>query len=305
VENVIYITQFNDLTVDKMLDFMYTGNYDDGLEDLDEIDQPSGQCKYPYIRAGLENYAKFWRLAQAAVPDIPMLLSPSPSVQPDDNDVNDGGPGFSSSENTMATTEESLLFNVGVNSIADYYDISPLKGIANEKIRKLLDTAWSAKGFSNVISEVFKTTNDQELHKMIANATADHINELIQLDGFAELGFMSDFMVHILRIALPHHRNKETELYVRIEILKCALDYADNSRKRLLVKQMDQSRRSESIISSIEECRALLSRINFCGISGCDARFDCRIERRGPNDAPKYTLYCSKCGVRHEIRGGR
>jgi hypothetical protein len=94
---------------------------------------------------------------------------------------------------------EILLRNVRVNAIADYYDIPQLKQLANTKIQHVLETSWSADGFSNIVKEVFNSTSVMALHNIMTLTAATHIEELLKLEDFALLELMSDFSIGLMR----------------------------------------------------------------------------------------------------------
>src|SRR5213079_28010 len=96
-----------------------------------------------------------------------------------------------------------------VNVIADYYDISQLKELANTKIQQILETAWSADGFCDVVKEVFSSTNDKALHKIMSLTAAAHIEELVELEDFAALDVMGDFAIGIMRNMMAARKAKE------------------------------------------------------------------------------------------------
>ncbi len=92
-----------------------------------------------------------------------------------------------------------LLCHVHVNAIADYYDVPQLVRLANSRIQHILQTNWVAHSFPAIVHEVLNSNGDKTLQDWIAYATADHIQELIELDGFSELELTSTFVMEVLR----------------------------------------------------------------------------------------------------------
>ncbi len=90
--------------------------------------------------------------------------SPSKSGNDGGDDDDDGSFTLTRSSHnlgtaTQPTTNEIVLHHVHVNAIADYYDIPQLKQLVKTKIQNVLKTSWSAEGFSNVVKEVYSSTD--------------------------------------------------------------------------------------------------------------------------------------------------
>jgi hypothetical protein len=127
-----------------------------------------------------------------------------------------------------ASAEEILLRHVHVNAIADYYDIPPLKELANTKIKHLLETSWSADGFSHVVKEVFNATRDTALHNMVTSAAAAHIEELLELDDFTALEVMSDFAIGIIRTTIAARKANEESSRQKLQAAESRLRNAES-----------------------------------------------------------------------------
>lgn len=63
----------------------------------------------------------------------------------------------------------------------------------------MLRVSWSADAFLGVVGEVLTLNGNRALHELIAAATADHIEELVDVESFAELEVTSSFAVMVLR----------------------------------------------------------------------------------------------------------
>jgi hypothetical protein len=172
-----------------------------------------------------------------------------------------------------------LLRHVHVNAIADYYDIPPLKELANTEIKHLLETSWSADGFSHVVKEVFDSTRDTALHNMVTSASAAHIEELLELDDFTALEVMSDFAVGIIRSTIAERKANEESSLQGLQATESKLKF--------------EIGRAHRIIQNIDGCLDILSRTETCPNAWCRANL--KIERGGPEAEPKYTLLCRMC----------
>ena len=99
-----------------------------------------------------------------------------------------------------STALKSLLFHVKTNSIADYYDVLELRSCSRTKIKNILNTSWSPHDFPIVIREVLNSTGDKELHDILSEVMAAHINELMGPGGdTAPPEVLSDFANSVLR----------------------------------------------------------------------------------------------------------
>ncbi|XTI95813.1 hypothetical protein V2W45_1254759, partial [Cenococcum geophilum] len=69
--------------------------------------------------------------------------------------------------------------------------------------------SWSADRFPNVIKNVFSLIGDLALYNIITLIAAEHIEELIKLEDFAELDVISDFAIGIIRTAITASKDIE------------------------------------------------------------------------------------------------
>ncbi|KAI3316453.1 hypothetical protein HD806DRAFT_542230, partial [Xylariaceae sp. AK1471] len=67
------------------------------------------------------------------------------------------------------------------------------------KGRWIIAGDWLADAFSDAVMEVSASTGDRALHELIALAAAEHIEELVEVEGFNKLEVMSDFAIQVLR----------------------------------------------------------------------------------------------------------
>ena len=208
---------------------------------------------------------------------------------------------------TATVTTDLLLRHVRVNAIADYYDIPPLRQLATTRFQHVLETNWSADAFSNVIKEVFNSTNDAALQETVASAAAAHIEELVELPEFAALEVMSDVAIRIIKDMVAASKVKDDLWTERSRALEAELQSTEHRLRssehdRLFEKSLRDSvaSRADGIIANIDECLETLYATGSCRNVRCEADFTCYIERGGQPDAPRYTLRCGKCRCRHK-----
>lgn len=193
-----------------------------------------------------------------------------------------------------------------MNAIGDYYDLPLLRHTANEKIKEILETNWSAEGFSDVIKEAFDSTRDESLHNMLTSATATHIEELLERPEFSSMELMSDFTLGALRSVLAENRAKNDLLVSELREAKNELLSAEtviaSLNEECLSNKMEaltETSRAGKIIEDIGDCLKFLSITERCRNSSCLAAFACYVEVYGQSDRPQYTIRCGKCRCKH------
>jgi hypothetical protein len=281
-----------------MVEFMYTKEYNDGIEERgSEGVSESETAGVRTLSEGKVHTFKLVEFTQPQTQTIELDLSTSTQVDP-------------LSATMPATTTKILLYNVRVNAIADYYDIPQLKQPANTKIQHVLETSWSADGFSGIIKEASNSTSDIALHNIMTLTAATHIEELLMLEDFAALEVMSDFSISVIRSTIAAHKAKEDLSTKKLQAIESQLQSAEY---RLQSAQQDcayekslrdsETTRAGRVIENIDDCLNTLSMTNTCRNVRCEADFTCYIERGGLAGEPKYTLRCGKCRCRHKSIG--
>ncbi|KAJ3454150.1 hypothetical protein MRS44_018044 [Fusarium solani] len=173
---VLNVEAFDVATLRRMVNFMYTGEYEVGymLETSCSATDHETEVSRPRV------------------------------------DVTEWHPPHQQTERTEVT--EALLCHVRVNAIADYYNIPKLAQLANSKIQSILRDCWSAESFSHVVKEVSASTGDVALHDIITSTAAYHIEELVESQSFADLEVMSEFSIKLLRGCARRIREFEFQL---------------------------------------------------------------------------------------------
>lgn len=286
MDNIIYITEFDAETVDLMLEFLYTGDFDLFREG-----------KYTTLAGRVDTES--WVLAS---PERESVDDPSNSTRGTTTAV-------------IKETIETLLRHVRVNSIADYYDISSLKQAANAKIQSILNEIWFAQGFPEIISEAFNTTSDEALHEIITATTAKRINELIELPDFATLELMNDFTIALLDKIISSHRDevktltKASDSYrSQFQLARKWIETLQKDVKTMELMHENENRRTQRTLQSFDGVRVALASNASCQNSLCNTAFNCHIERaecQHGTTHPMFTLRCSKCGCKHDEPGER
>ena len=206
----------------------------------------------------------------------------------------------------ITPTNKILIRHVRVNAIADYYDIPQLKKLVNTKLQNVLETNWSADGFSHVIKEVFTSTTDKALRNIVSSTVVTHIEELIEHKDFAALEIMSDVAISIIRDIIKANKAKNGLLAEKIQVVESQLE-ATKSRLRSSERSYDYEKsvhdsdafRAARTIEGFNGCITTLSETHKCRNITCNADFACYIERDGPVSEPTYMLRCARCRCRY------
>ena len=205
-----------------MLDFMYKGEYEDGarhiLDDGDGLAEGTWEILDPFLYLD-SNLSKYGYLVEKKFNDLPAASS-----DVEDRETADDASTTAQLEVTNSTMmKDMILRNMRVNSIADYYDIPSLKRCANTKIEGIIKATGIGDSWPEVVREAIQSTSDNALHRMLALTSAEHIEELIELEDFTALEVMNDFAVTIIRSRLVAHDKKEQDLNRIVQALESEL----------------------------------------------------------------------------------
>ncbi|KHO00486.1 speckle-type POZ protein-like protein [Metarhizium album ARSEF 1941] len=170
--NAIKMDSFQPKTVKRLVQFMYTGDYDE----TDEY-EPSAAYQNACIADGVG-------AEEAADMENKFELR-----------TEGGCIASSSSQELMlslpkSTTTSSLSEHIYVNSIGDYYGVDKLVSLTNTKIKQLLQSGNEDEScvadLPIAIEAAAGLTGNRELMGVLASATAANISKLLCLDQFRE-----------------------------------------------------------------------------------------------------------------------
>lgn len=203
---------------------------------------------------------------------------------------------------------DAILEHIRVSKIADYYDIQSLRRTANLYISSALQTKWfSAERFSAIIKAAYEVP-DRELHEIIAQVLAEHIEEFIKLGDTALEEIVECFPVHVIKIITGRHHETKRELsrkdaelnicqsqYEQIKLanddLQSELSFLDEESDHMIHKIGRLSR-------TLERYHETLNTTESCRARDCGARFDCFLAKPEQGSVEDYELRCSRCRCR-------
>jgi hypothetical protein len=271
----INIDEFSANTIKRVVEFMYTKDYDSDSED---------------------------RLTELFEEMLPFDPKSTKDMEVSTDYIY---------QDDLVTTDESvtdnILSHVRVNAAADYYDIPLLRKLANAKIRRIFKKSWFARGFPNVVKAVFDSTADVELRDFMAAVATSRIEELLELESFKALDVPSDFHLKVIHNMAAVHSAKEKQHSKRAadaeaSLKRAAARHEDDHRTaaEMQTALQHEAARVNRIIESFESCAQALSDTSSCRNPRCDADFTCYIESGGTSIEPRFLLRCARCRCRHK-----
>jgi hypothetical protein len=182
-----------------------------------------------------------------------------------------------------------LAAHVLVNLIADYYDVPPLRELATSNIATILRKEWSADQFCSAIENAMTTTSDRALRNLFCSTAAQHQQELLERDEFADLNVPNNFYVTIMKSSEWDWKARVAEMENDLEATRASFKATRRSLKDLKAEKEI----SDGVIST-----QVANLLNTERCRNCRAAFTCYFDReagvRGLG-----LLRCKSCLCRH------
>jgi hypothetical protein len=102
------------------------------------------------------------------------------------------------SEETEDKTAENILSHLRVNAIADYYNIEKLATLSTSKIETILHNDLNFLILPQIIQEMSISNRDADLRSLIASVTAKYIEELTSSQVLRTLDLEHNLAIEIL-----------------------------------------------------------------------------------------------------------
>ena len=192
-----------------------------------------------------------------------------------------------------------------VNAIADYYEIEPLKTVANSRIRRALHKNWPSEGFRDVSKAAIKLTQDKMLHEIVATAATRHIDEL---DDSLLREIVGPCGPSIFRQTMERSRHIEDSITTHIDrllsICKLNRDALESELSYAVVSWQSSLRASNELREMLDAILYALDSIKACRNIHCPVQFsfNCYIKYVPPDPLgsmrPNYTVRCKSCDCR-------
>lgn len=319
---MIHIKEFDTPTVRRMVEFLYTGDYDQGKP---EFVNPAIDTDDEFLEAPVENAEEagdaenaenvenaenaeeadddllFERqpfnpdtdiqTIEAGIYDININAYQPPSPSGLESVVKEWGP-----DDETAATEFFNTFStqLGIHAIADYYMMNDLKNKAIEKVKVLLKkTVWSAKGFLAVAKEAFETTPST------AASTSAGSNRQQQEEETLRDVMINTASEHFPEITRTHEFTRDINPEFAALLLQKAASRFDALRNELkeqeldsrlrwtidtgrIAELMDVIRHLQAQNAELNNCIARIQNLSTCLI--CGRAFNVLIREEGSNN---------------------
>lgn len=283
---MIHIEGFDPETVRRMVEFLYTQDYDQGKSGFINLDLQ----KHMHSEAGDPDDSD----------DDDTYKPPKPSAALEE---------WLPDEETLATRfADPIKEQICVHTIADYYMIDDLKEQAKEKIKVLLENNWwSAKGFLGVANDVFETTvpatsdrqygGQETLRDVIVRTAFKHLSDITHSKDFLKSDLNQEFTAIIL------HKLSIKWKYVREELQRVQKEQSEQDQDMFrLNDELDymrlQNQNLQNCINTIRamrQCRNCHTAFNVLVYSNRQQTFP---SGDGEFHLDKYAVRCKACSDR-------
>ncbi|KAI3392590.1 hypothetical protein diail_5464 [Diaporthe ilicicola] len=196
-QNVIKIEEFNADTVQRMLEYLYSGDY-----------SVSSQAQSRSHSPGIEQDTDLQSHEQYSQP----LEDDQPSSL------------------VVISTKDILRWHLHANAIGDYYDIQPLCRLARAKFENEVEENWSADDFLALLRETCTTrrTGDVGFHRLLGHTAAKHLEDLNGLQDLEDLDMPVAIAASLLVLSAKRVRSLEETLEF-IQAAQKSLEERDRS----------------------------------------------------------------------------
>lgn len=173
--SIIKHCEYDADTVKRLIQFIYTKDYDVSLEDVDDTPHfTAGQEDTPddeEVSLNLELYVES---------DDETNSEEGDSTTTHEDSLEEEDPETQSRPNDPIKVNDVLIAHARVFGLADYYDIPFLRLLATQKFSEAASKDWDINGFSEVIKEVYRSSasTDHQLRSALKDIGTSHVFEL-------------------------------------------------------------------------------------------------------------------------------
>jgi len=177
VSNEIYLPDDEPGVVEKMVDFLYTADYDDH--------RAAGDWAFKAKSDTNVAPPAFEEIGVVVVADDPPDSAKEETVEYAEQD-------YLKEDSTVSILEYnplSLMTNVKVYIIADKNEIGALKKLASTKYQQVVQKSWNNPAFAESARLVYENTmeSDRAIRNVIVQTASDNIKALLDRGEFVEL----------------------------------------------------------------------------------------------------------------------
>ncbi|GFP54272.1 speckle-type POZ protein-like [Trichoderma asperellum] len=241
--SVINIELFDAETVRRMVEYLYTGDYDQFKEASNVVAATS-----------------------AATPSPPNTVQSQGSSAPANTAPANTAPANTAPATPALVVAKGTLHHVQVNAIADYYGIQGLGLLANQKIQQAYAVKWDPKSFIASAKAAISVSGDKSLHGVMALLTAQNLKELLKSGELASLvGEFAASVLHFHAHLLDAARQEQGQVEVQ-------------QQSDLQARCQSAEARATRIIENIGRLVSVLCEREYCRNGACQREFGSYIE---------------------------
>lgn len=283
---IITIEQFDAETVRRMVEYLYTGDYD-------QIEAKSKAATTVAVTTPTT--------AASITPST--VFSTTPSTTP--CSASSIAPTITSSTTPALLVSNGTLQHVQVNAIADYYEVQGLAQLANRKIQQTYLTSWDLDAFVASAKAAINDSGDKSLHNMMALFTAQKLKELLKSGHLPSL--VGDFAAsvlayhaHLLEASQREQSQAAVQQQQQAQQQQAQAHVAlQQQYNDLLVERQAAEARATRVIENVGKLVSLSNHQECCRSISCGEDFGSYIEATGDPAEPTYILRCSWCHCKH------
>ncbi|RDA82794.1 hypothetical protein CP532_6866 [Ophiocordyceps camponoti-leonardi (nom. inval.)] len=266
--NVIPMDAFDAETVRRLVQFFYTGDYDHPEVAYEDADDEAGEA--------------------SVKEDVPDAEGMAHRLH-----FSDSSTALPESESQTIASVDSLNIHIKVNSIGDYYGVTKLMSLANDKIKHLIqqeherdDSGWVAN-IPAATALAYSSTGDDELLAILAAEIAKNLSALTLSRDFENLDGVSDLAFKVFQACAKEIQD------LTMQVNRLAADKVD-LKVEMAAKLRDSAlllARSEEAADKMRKCFDVLRETDRC--RNCRDPFGCTVWE------DEYILLCSRCRSEH------
>ena len=268
------------LTVERMLTFLYTREYDD--EAPAQIEEPVATSK-DVLGSMLQDDDR-WTSSFA--------ISENSATAAVDGKVTD---------RVLSVLNLSrALINIAVYAIAEKYNLEDLKKAARVRCLSQTWASWPLDDLRVIAKEVYSSTpsSDRGLRDKVISDCADHAQELTEHEDWISLIKMDGDLAFDL---FQKMTNKHTGAI--LEVANTRSQAIDLLGKKVELLQENDELQQAMVNFDLQLDEGLENAKDTDGCRHCSSSFDSYLERRGRSSAGgvKLVQRCKKCRTRHAL----
>lgn len=278
--NTVILVDDDPLTVERMLTFLYTREYDD--EAPAQIEEPVATSK-DALGSMLDDDGHW-----------------TSSFAISENSARAAVDGKETDRVLSVLDLSRALINIAVYAIAEKYNLEDLKKAARVRCLSQTWASWPLDDLRIIAKEVYSSTpsSDRGLRDKVISDCADHAQELTEHEDWISLTKMDgDLAFDLFQKMTKKHTG------AILEVANSRSQAIDLLGKKVELLQENDELQQAMVNFDLQLDEALENAKDTDGCRHCSSSFDSYLERRGRSSAADVKLVqrCKKCRTRHAL----